>query len=661
MQKRIHLEGTVLYLSKRYLKDYATSKTMEFWNEGMGVVKTSIDGEIYFLYKSIPYRTRKKLLPADKIISDENKSTAHSKVKVLLHEAYWYKFTTYKSIYETESSFTIEQVTKFARLHSVFQAILDLRNSESFRHLKLLQEAFNELFTGKYKTKQAFSQAILKAAVDGVMSVALDKRTFGNNNRDKKVSTPQIDFVIALLVACNGKMTNGEMLEKANSYFKEKGLGQYSLSWMKKQRRELLKNPEIYKARYGQIEAQKQLPYASLKGANYVHVQWVIDGWTLPFWEPGDKGYNRSVLVYVIDNCSKKIIGYAIGRSENSEVIKAAIRDAVYNTGVLPFEFVMDNHSFTQTQAAFNFESLLNKVGGRLTKTSNPRQKIIERYNQFLDSLFKGYYGWLGKSIRSKSIEHVASEELRAEYAKKFIQHDKVIAITTSVIEAYNKKLQRGKCKSPNQMFDENPHPHPIILNQFHRAELLPYQLLKKIDRGQINIMRGVEKFEYQLPAALYQQWNNETVVVTHDSLNDGIYLFNKDSGQGITFLNQKQKINNAKPLQTDEDLKGLYNNKGRLNGIQTQAKKQLENIRTLALNLDPEAFARVNALTTPKDIIKELEQSANLKYLVENNGVILNELDSANETFDIPASLKPAKKESNPFTHRRQLKKIPH
>lgn len=647
MKKVIYLEGNDLYLSKRYLKDFFSIKTIEYWNEESGVIKQPIDGEAFFLYKSIPHRSRKKLLPADKIISTELKNAAESKIKTLLHDAYWFQFTTYKPIYETESSFTIEQITRFSRLHSVFQSIIELKKTEGFRNLIILQKVFNDFFPGKYKTKQAFSQAILKAVVDGIMSVAMDKRTFGNNNRDKKELTPQIDYVISQLVACNGMMTNAVMLEKANEYFREKGFGQYSLSWMKKQRCEWLKNPEIYKARYGQIQAQRQMPYASLKNANYTHIQWQVDGVTLPFWE--DK-FHRSVLVIVIDNCSKKIIGYAIGRTENSDTIKAAIRNAVENTGVLPFELVMDNHSFTQTQSAFNFESLLNKVGATLTKTSNPRQKIIvERYIQHLNSLFKSYYGYLGQSIRSKSIEAIASEELRAEYAKNFLQHDKVIATTVAVIESYNNKPQKGK--TPNQVFDECSHPHPITLSEFHKAELLPNQLLKKIDRGQINIMRGIEKFEYQLPAALYSQWNNETVVVTHDSLQDGIYLFNKVSGKGIVHLEQKQKINNAKAIQSDADQKELYKNNGRIKGILTQGRKQIEDIRDKALNIDKEAYLKVSALVTPKNIIKELEQNANLKRLVEDNGVIINELDTTEQGFDIPASLKPAKKNSNPFT----------
>jgi hypothetical protein len=122
-------------------------------------------------------------------------------------------------------------------------------------------------------------------------------------------------------------------------------------------------------------------------------------------------------------------------------------------------------------------------------------------------------------------------------------------------------------------------------------------------------------------------------------------------NGEGIAYLRQKQKMNNAKAIQTDEDVEGYNKHTGRLKGIETQARKELELIRDKALNIDPEAYERVNALTTPKDIIKQLEQDANLRLLAENNGVIISGLDSTEQSFDLPASLKPAKKNSNPFT----------
>jgi hypothetical protein len=645
-----------LYLSTNLLKIYAPSNTIKKWKSRFPESWITIDGVAYFDHQSIPKgKAKSDIGKADKIISRERKKNIHSKVADLLHDAFYFKYTQYKSFYEQESKFHTAKVTEFSKLHAVLQTIIDLKKNEGCRDLKIIYDAFNNLLPNKYKSKHALSNAVRKASADGIVSVALDKRTFGNNDRDKKEDTPQIDYVMSVLVSCNGKFSCKEILEKCNAHFKANKLKEFGLSWVKKQRADWLKNTEVYKNRYGQNKLTRIMPYATLKGSTYIHTQWQIDGFTLPFWEAK---FHRSTFVFVIDNCSKKIIAYWVGNSEDSELIKTTLRIAVFNTGVLPNEVVMDNHAFTKTQAAFNFESLLEKLGARLTKTSNPRAKIyVERYIQYLNSHFKKYTGYLGQSIRSKSIEAIASDELRAEYAKNFKTQSQVVAMCVSVVEAYNNEPQKGK--TPNQVYDENPHPHPIVLSQYHKAEMLPNQQLKQIRNGQITIMRGVEKFEYQLSADLFHNWNNQTVIITYQDLNDGIYLFDQLTGNGVAHLHIKQKINNAKALQTPEDVQGLYNNKGRISGIIAKDRKQLELVRDKVLNIHPDTYEQVNALTTPKGVKKELEQSGNLKMLVETTGVITSELPEDGQRFDLPVSLKPQKKERNPFTVKNNIIEI--
>lgn len=160
MQTAIYLVGNDLYISKRYLKSngYATPKTMEFWGADMGVIRIVEQGETFFLYKSIPLRTRKKLPAPNKIIIQESSSQLHKKVKDLLHDAFYFKYNSYKAQYQNEPMFTTEQITKFSKLHAVWQSIIDLKENETFHNLKLLHEVFNEFFPNKYKTKEAFSR-----------------------------------------------------------------------------------------------------------------------------------------------------------------------------------------------------------------------------------------------------------------------------------------------------------------------------------------------------------------------------------------------------------------------------------------------------------------------------------------------------------------------
>lgn len=639
-----------LYVAKTYLKKFIGKKTIEDWYKYPTVISTVAESEMYYQYKSIPLRTRKKLPSADKIISQETKNASRSVINEILHAAYWYKYTAHKSFYEKYTALTTAQVTHFCKLHSVWEAILTNDNNPHFKNRNVLYDVFNDFFPGKYSGYNPFMNKLSDAKKKGAFSVAFDKRAFGNNVRENKKENPIIDYVVSILVANEQKFTDAVIAEKLNQYCKENNLPKqnYSRRHINNLRREWLKNPEIYESRYGTTLAKKQLPFASMRGANYTNVQWLIDGTPIGYWL---EGYKKMNIVFVLDNCSKKILGYAIGESENTEVIKEAIYRAIVNTnGILPNELVSDNHAFTKTQSAFNFENFMLKMGALFTKTSNPQHKSsIERSIQYLNAGFKKYYGYLGSSIKSRSIDAIASVEQTADFAKNFYNTNSVKAIAVSVVESYNETPRQGK--TPNERYIEKPHPNPITLNQFQQAELYPNRQEQLIDRGQITLKRGLAKFEYQLPSHLYEQWNNERVLLTYMDLNEGIFIYDISTGEGIAHLKPKEIISAAKAEQTSEDVDKLCRHKGRLKGIKTKARKKLEAVAESVMLVDPEAHLKVNPLITPKDVIHELAQNPHLKMIAEEHGVITSELYSPPKKGKMPIALQPPQKDKNPFT----------
>ncbi|CAN5258074.1 hypothetical protein BH09BAC2_BH09BAC2_00480 [soil metagenome] len=54
MKQNIHVDGSDLYLSKKYLKSFASVKTIEWWNEEMGVVIIKIENEPFYSNKTMP-------------------------------------------------------------------------------------------------------------------------------------------------------------------------------------------------------------------------------------------------------------------------------------------------------------------------------------------------------------------------------------------------------------------------------------------------------------------------------------------------------------------------------------------------------------------------------------------------------------------------------
>jgi transposase InsO family protein len=652
MIKTIHIEDGGLYLSKRYLKDFTSVKTIEYWNGIKDISKINIDSEIFFLYKSIPFRTRKKLPSPDKIISQETKTGVRYRLAESLHDAYYFKHTKYKSFYEN-STLTRAQITKFCQLHSTFQTIIDLKKNEGFKDLQILFNVFNNLFPGKYKSKNALSNAIRQAACNGIMSVAMDKRVFGNNNEqsNNKIS-PVTKYWLACLAAHSRKFSNPKILELITKACEEKSYTPPSLSWVKQNRKKILRNVIAYDSRYGQSELNKKMPFASLNHATYSNDQWQMDGWKLPFWSKGEKYLQRYIVVRLIDSKSKKIVGFSVGKSENSSLIMEAIIDAIRQTGVLPFEILTDNHAFNQTQEAKHLQALLMKKGTQWTVTQNPQHKaIVERYNNHLDTLCKDYYGYLGQGIRSKSIEALAKPEMIDQYIKNLVPENEINARVISIVESYNKSV-RSNGKSFNDLFVENANPNPIIVSLFDRAELCTKQTVKLIRRGQITFKTGVTKYEFQLPAALFQIHNDTTVKVHYEDLREGIYLFHKETGEPIDYIEPKDKINGAKVNQTDSDIHLLNKHKGRIVGIKTKASKQLETLTERALEIDPDAYERMNALTTPKNVKQEMEENSSLRRIAEAKGLNMETLHVP-ERFNpgVATALQPKRKEQNPFS----------
>ncbi len=625
------------YISRDFLlKLGIDSNTLKVWKKRYQEDWVSHLSTCYFAYDRIPDRTKsEKNIPAASVLIKEQERFV--KLQALFDElcrVQTFQFSKYTHLFQHDPSLTTAEITEAAKLHAVWNALFELRERGN-RDLLTQYEAFRKLYPEKFKGKtgkNSFSNVLRKGRDKGVQALAVDRKKYGNNREENaKKNKAAHKYFVTYLAANPNKWSCTEMLEKVNQACDEAGLSKVTLSWVKKQRAAALRNIEVFKSRYGSQEANKKLPSASLINAQFTNQQWQLDGMTMPFWGPPK--FKRYTLVRIVDSCSKKVIGWSFGESENSVLIIEAIRDAVNTTGCLPFEVLTDNHSFNQTGEAKYLQGLFEAKGSQWTVTQNPQYKaIIERYNQHLDKYYKDYFGYLGQGIRSKGIEAHPKPELIDKYCKQFIEANEQKAITLRVIEKYNSTpLSCGK--SPNQLYNDHPCPHPITADIFERAQLLISQTEKKIVKGQVTFLKGIIKHEFQLPSALYQQYNDKTVIVRYESLNECIDIFDKATGEGIDCLYPKQKIHNAKANQNSDDIDKLNKHTGRLKGIKSKASKQVEAITAKAHLIDPEAYIRINRLTTPKNVIAELEQEG-LLIAAEERGIEIKYLHVPERSF---------------------------
>lgn len=397
--------------------------------------------------------------------------------------------------------------------------------------------------------------------------------------------------------------------------------------------------------------------YAKIIPALYSGDQWQLDGWEVPLFykKPNGKGGFecgcRAVLFAVLDAHSRKIVGFHVGESENTEVILKGLEKAIKNTGHVPFEIISDNHSFNKTKEAGNLKDELENMGVTWNVDSNPRRKaLLERSFRTLgENHYKKCFGYTGQGIKSRSKYAVTQQELKDIYLKPAnnLTFDQVVAVTVYAIDEYNNSVIKKLKDTPDNLYRKSEMPNAIPVDEFKRISLFVRKSESKVTHGQINIKRGGTVYEYQLPAEYSEKYNNQTVGIRYADFNR-IYLYEADTDRPICSICPKFSIHGAQANQTERDKELLFKNKGRIKGIEIQGRKRKEKLFDEANTVNPSAYEHVSRLTTPKDILKEL---AAKKHLYDNmiddyelNPDMLRSFPTVTEIRD--SSLKPQKKD---------------
>ena len=636
--KNIEIINGKVFLSYAFLRqNNVPTKRIELWITRRVVLREIFRGKSYILFDSIPVKTQKTLPSKEVIVSQSLLSDFDSTTDFHYQKMVYYKtkgFIKHRDIYKEKYQLSSESCLKFSQLHSVWQYIIDFKKENGNKQASEIFKAYDRLYPGQYKTINSFCNARSLAFKNGAESAAFDKRIISAPQNVKRISKLQ-EYWVAGIVSLGKKYTNRQVWEKISTLCNSQNINPPSLSWIDKYRTNILnKNINLFESRNGTSKSfATQQAYASMQCALFANDQWQMDGWTLPFWVEDDKRFERFVIVVIKDAYSKKIVGSSIGKTENTVVIMDALRDAIIKTQSLPFEILTDNHSFNQTKEAQYFIDHISKIGCQFTVTSNPQYKsIVERYNQHLDTLCKEYYGYIGEGVKSKRTNAHPKQELIDEYAGNQISKDEAILRGIQIVFDFNASVLPTKGKTPNQLYDESNKPHSFNISLSERIKILTAQSEFKITRGQLNIKRGLNKYEYQLPANLFEDYNNETVMVRYEDLNESIYLYDLKTDEFIIELNQKHKIHGAKANQTANDIELLNKNKGRLNGVKSKATKQIEELTRAAIESNPDAYHLLNKITTPKNILKEFEQSSQLKSEAISKGLYLNTIRIINE-----------------------------
>lgn len=670
----IHLDTKhqVFWLNYQYLTSKGVDgNTISQWSKRKICKRKYIDGRAYINYDTIPEPTREKL-PTKEGLKEEYSRQKSEYIERWytreLKEAYkgdqvpvWVNAILNDGRY---NKLKREQVTLFARRASVIERAIEIERKRGAKgRLSALYYAYCSIYPNDYSQKNRFCMALKKAKDEGVLSVAVDKRTL---REFSPIYTDVHEFLAEGVLSDPRAFDMVDSHEKLCSACNELDIQAPSFWWLRQYYR---KNKNYIDAeRLGKTEYEKEhRPYADIIPALNRNTQWQIDGWEIPIYAKRQREdgswelYFKYILFAVMDAHSRKYVGYAIGESENTEVILQAIEDAVKNTGVLPYEIVSDNHSFNKTQEAEYFKSELKKIGVHWEVDSNPRRKaILERSFRTLgEKHFKHYYGYIGQGVRSKMKGGRTQQELIDEYTKnqsRFPTFEQIVATTVSVVYDYNEKVKPSLKQSPNERYENSEQTKCFTVDVFERIRLFHRKSEQKITKGQITIKRGMHEYSYQLPSKFMTQYNGKTVTIRYADF-DEIYLFDHEADTPICGIPQKFKIHGAVGDRTERDTMNLYKNSGRMKGNASKLRKRKDSVFDKSDVVNPNAADAMNKMRVPKDAVKQAVQNNLLREMIESKGVTIENIPDL-PVIGILKIDKPEKKENkHPFTPKGEVK----
>lgn len=635
----IHLDTKhqVFWLTYDYLLGKDVSQgALNSWSTRNVVKRKYLNGRAFINYDTIPEPTREKLPSKEglKIELQRQNSAYYEKILTFalndvynsVKRQYWAREITENKRFNKLNQ---EQISYFSKRAAVIERAVELqseRNDKGF--FNGLFYAYKSIYPNDYSMKNRFSMALKKARENGILSVAIDKRTL--RTREPKFKELHTSFAFNILSDPRAfKMPMAyEMLVE---YCEDLKIETPSITWLRDYYRKNKNFIDI--ERYGkEVYEKEQKPYAKIIPALNRNTQWQIDGWEIPIYGKRQRAdgswetYFKFILFAVLDAHSRKYVGFSIGESENTDLILKGLENAVKNTGVVPGEIVSDNHAFNKTKEAEYFKAELAKLGVIWTVDSNPRRKaILERsFRTLSECHLKKCYGYLGAGVRAKGKGARVPQELIDEYTKNLSRFPGFDNIATDVIASiieYNAKLKPKLKHSPNEKYESSTDKFGKPVDVFKRMQLFTRKSEQSIANGQFTIKRGMYEYEYQLPAEFSTQYNGQTVCIRYADFQQ-VYLYDIETDEPICSVKQKQEIRGAVKDQVETDTRNLFKNSGRLKGINGKAGKLKGSEIEKAVTINPNAAESMNKLKVPKETVKQLEQDYNLREAALGQGV---------------------------------------
>lgn len=290
---------------------------------------------------------------------------------------------------------------------------------------------------------------------------ALISGKFMNKNNAKIKEDEQTATIISLLSDYRN-FYDTQVMEFYNVLARENGWKEITVGTVANWREKY--ELEIYAGRRGAtkfrmnktMQTKRKRPSAAL-------LYWSADGWDVELAyqkqtisKDGRKVttyHNRLTMVVVTDTCIDYPVGYAIGDSESSDLIKRALRDAVNHTKALfgqrmgADQYQSDHFAISKLTSAY--QSIADKFTPARVK--NSKGKTVERYFLNLNDRYAHLErNWTGHGVKSKL---QPNDEMLNAIRHTFPTYEEAIRQAAEIIE----KERQAKIEDYKKFYEKLP------------------------------------------------------------------------------------------------------------------------------------------------------------------------------------------------------------
>lgn len=205
---------------------------------------------------------------------------------------------------------------------------------------------------------------------------------------------------------------------------------------------------------------------------------WYIDGSKVNlyyrFFDPKDRKTKAATTscIYVMDAYSEVFVGHYVCVNETFQTTYEALRNAMDNTGYLPYELVSDNQAGFTSKAALRYRAKL----GCITHTTTPdhgQSKTIEAaFGRFQGEFLHQYINYTGGNITAKSPKTKIDLRRIAQNYGNLPEYSEMITTHKACIDQWNNAPHpRVQGKTRMQVYLESVNPQAIRIDDTVREK----------------------------------------------------------------------------------------------------------------------------------------------------------------------------------------------